>query len=189
MSSKPPPWRATCEADKAAMIAFVTDKLDELNAENDAKGEHPSFVRWDGSVSPRVVLQQAKKEVRKGNPKPLAELLAALAGDPEIAGFDIIPPRQRYEHRPPRKRKLSRVECAIRAVASIAAEDVIRIRTIIWPKHYGRSRRHASDGPAAESRASCSEAVLADRIMFNIKGNDYRLVGAVDFEKGIVWIK
>ena len=25
--------------------------------------------------------------------------------------------------------------------------------------------------------------------MFNIKGNDYRLVAAVDFEKGIVWIK
>ena len=25
--------------------------------------------------------------------------------------------------------------------------------------------------------------------MFNIKGNDYRLVVAVDFQKGIVWIK
>lgn len=25
--------------------------------------------------------------------------------------------------------------------------------------------------------------------MFNVKGNDYRLVVAVDFEKGIVWIK
>lgn len=31
--------------------------------------------------------------------------------------------------------------------------------------------------------------VTADRIVFNIKGNDYRLVTAVDFEKGIVWIK
>jgi mRNA interferase HigB len=31
--------------------------------------------------------------------------------------------------------------------------------------------------------------VTADRIVFNIKGNDYRLVVAVDFEKGIVWIK
>jgi mRNA interferase HigB len=27
------------------------------------------------------------------------------------------------------------------------------------------------------------------RIVFNIKGNDYRLVVSVDFEKGIVWIK
>jgi mRNA interferase HigB len=31
--------------------------------------------------------------------------------------------------------------------------------------------------------------VSAERIVFNIKGNDYRLVVAVDFEKHIVWIK
>jgi mRNA interferase HigB len=31
--------------------------------------------------------------------------------------------------------------------------------------------------------------VSADRIVFNIKGNDYRLVASADFEKGIVWIK
>jgi mRNA interferase HigB len=31
--------------------------------------------------------------------------------------------------------------------------------------------------------------VSAGRIVFNIKGNDYRLVVAVDFEKAIVWIK
>jgi mRNA interferase HigB len=31
--------------------------------------------------------------------------------------------------------------------------------------------------------------VNAERIVFNTKGNDYRLVVSVDFEKGIVWIK
>ncbi len=31
--------------------------------------------------------------------------------------------------------------------------------------------------------------VSANRLVFNIKGNDYRLVVAVDFEKAIVWIK
>lgn len=31
--------------------------------------------------------------------------------------------------------------------------------------------------------------VSAERIVFNIKGNDYRLVAALDLEKGIVWIK
>ena len=31
--------------------------------------------------------------------------------------------------------------------------------------------------------------VTSERIVFNIKGNAYRLVVAVDFEKGIVWIK
>jgi mRNA interferase HigB len=31
--------------------------------------------------------------------------------------------------------------------------------------------------------------VTAERVVFNIKGNDYRLVAAVDFDKGILWIK
>lgn len=31
--------------------------------------------------------------------------------------------------------------------------------------------------------------VWADRIVFNIKGDDYRLIVAVDFEKAIFWIK
>jgi mRNA interferase HigB len=31
--------------------------------------------------------------------------------------------------------------------------------------------------------------VSSERIVFNIKGNAYRLVTAVDFQKGIVWIK
>ena len=31
--------------------------------------------------------------------------------------------------------------------------------------------------------------MTAERVVFNIKGNAYRLVVAVDFEKGIVWIK
>src|SRR3954466_7223123 len=31
--------------------------------------------------------------------------------------------------------------------------------------------------------------INAERIVFNVKGNDYRLVVAVDFQKAIVWIK
>ena len=31
--------------------------------------------------------------------------------------------------------------------------------------------------------------VTAERIVFNVKGNAYRLVVAIDFEKSIVWIK
>jgi len=34
-----------------------------------------------------------------------------------------------------------------------------------------------------------ASVVSAERIVFNIKGNAYRLVVAVDFEKSIVWIK
>jgi mRNA interferase HigB len=31
--------------------------------------------------------------------------------------------------------------------------------------------------------------VTSERIVFNVKGNAYRLVAAVDFERSIVWIK
>jgi mRNA interferase HigB len=38
-------------------------------------------------------------------------------------------------------------------------------------------------------RYATASIVTADRIVFNIKGNDYRLVVSIDFEKSIVWIK
>jgi len=43
----------------------------------------------------------------------------------------------------------------------------------------------------AEVKRSYATAsiVTAERIVFNVKGNSYRLVVAVDFEKSIVWIK
>jgi mRNA interferase HigB len=40
-----------------------------------------------------------------------------------------------------------------------------------------------------KARYATASVVSADRIVFNIKGNDYRLVISVDFEKSIVWIK
>lgn len=48
--------------------------------------------------------------------------------------------------------------------------------------------RWASTADIKRLYASAS-IVSSDRIVFNIKGNDYRLVVAVDFAKGIVWIK
>ncbi len=44
---------------------------------------------------------------------------------------------------------------------------------------------------AAELKQSYATAsiVTAERVVFNVKGNAYRLVAAIDFEKGIVWIK
>jgi len=46
-----------------------------------------------------------------------------------------------------------------------------------------------SDGASVKQSYATASIVTADRIVFNIKGNDYRLVVAVDFEKSIVWIK
>ena len=51
-----------------------------------------------------------------------------------------------------------------------------------------RKARWTSTAEVKRLYATAS-VVTADRIVFNIKGNDYRLVVAVDFEKGIVWIK
>ena len=44
----------------------------------------------------------------------------------------------------------------------------------------------AADVKALYATAS---VISGERIVFNIKGNDYRLVVAVDFQKRIVWIK
>jgi mRNA interferase HigB len=40
-----------------------------------------------------------------------------------------------------------------------------------------------------KARYATASIVSADRIVFKIKGNDYRLIVSVDFEKSIVWIK
>jgi mRNA interferase HigB len=51
-----------------------------------------------------------------------------------------------------------------------------------------KKARWSSAADVKRSYATAS-IVSAERIVFNIKGNDYRLVVAVDFEKAIVWIK
>jgi mRNA interferase HigB len=51
-----------------------------------------------------------------------------------------------------------------------------------------KKARWSSAADVKRSYASAS-IVSVERIVFNIKGNDYRLVVAFDFEKAIVWIK
>ena len=54
----------------------------------------------------------------------------------------------------------------------------------------GKTRTAARWSSVADVKRSYAAAsiVSADRVVFNIKGNDYRLVVAIDFEKSIVWI-
>lgn len=40
-----------------------------------------------------------------------------------------------------------------------------------------------------KERYGNASIVGADRVVFNIKGNDYRLVTAIDYRRGIVFIK
>lgn len=49
----------------------------------------------------------------------------------------------------------------------------------------------ASWGSSADvkRRYATASIVNSERVVFNIKGNSYRLVIAVDYQKNIVWIK
>ncbi len=50
-------------------------------------------------------------------------------------------------------------------------------------------KAHWKSTAEAKRLYATASVITAERVVFNIKGNAYRLVAAVDFEKGIVWIK
>jgi mRNA interferase HigB len=54
-----------------------------------------------------------------------------------------------------------------------------------------REARKAEWKNSADVKANYAHAsiVAADRVVFNIKGNAYRLVAAVDYRRGVVFIK
>ena len=55
---------------------------------------------------------------------------------------------------------------------------------------YAETSRAAWRNSADVKRLYATASIVgANRIVFNIKGNDYRLVVSVDYEKSIVWIK
>jgi mRNA interferase HigB len=66
-------------------------------------------------------------------------------------------------------------------------QPALRAALDAWFHEVSRARwRNTADVKRIYATASI---VGADRIVFNIKGNSYRLVVSVDFEKSIVWIK
>jgi mRNA interferase HigB len=54
--------------------------------------------------------------------------------------------------------------------------------------HEARRARWRSTAEV-KSRYATASVVTGERIVWNIKGNSYRLVAAIDFKKGILWIK
>jgi mRNA interferase HigB len=50
-------------------------------------------------------------------------------------------------------------------------------------------KAHWTSSADVKRRYRTASIVSDERVVFNIKGNDYRLVVAIDYEKGIVWIK
>ncbi len=65
-----------------------------------------------------------------------------------------------------------------RAVGAALDAWYAEVSRTVWRNSAGVKRLYAT-----------ASIVGADRIVFNIKGNDYRLVVSVDYEKSIVWIK
>lgn len=73
------------------------------------------------------------------------------------------------------------------SLAGQEAQSAVKAALDAWFSEVKKAQWHAT----ADIKRSYATAsiVTAERIVFNIKGNAYRLVVAVDFEKGIVWIK
>lgn len=51
------------------------------------------------------------------------------------------------------------------------------------------SRANWTSSSDVKRHYATASIISADRIVFNIKGNSYRLVVAVDYKKGGIWIK
>jgi mRNA interferase HigB len=66
-------------------------------------------------------------------------------------------------------------------------EPAVKAALDAWFDEVKRARwRNTAEVKQSYATASI---VTGERIVFNVKGNAYRLIAAVDFEKGIVWIK
>src|SRR5438552_1955298 len=66
-------------------------------------------------------------------------------------------------------------------------QKAVRVALDTW-FHEVRKAHWKTSADVRKARAKAS-IVSAERIVFDIKGGGYRLITALDFEKGIVWIK
>jgi mRNA interferase HigB len=75
----------------------------------------------------------------------------------------------------------------VEALARHKDHRAVKAALDAWFAEVRKARwRNAADVKRLYATASI---VTAERIVFNLKGNAYRLVVSADFEKGIVWIK
>lgn len=77
-----------------------------------------------------------------------------------------------------------------RFVESLAGQrDRPAVKDAIDVWHDRASKAHWRNSADVRQTFATASIVNAERIVFNIKGNDYRLVVAIDFDKSIIWIK
>lgn len=73
------------------------------------------------------------------------------------------------------------------SLAGHSDQPAVKAALYAW---FDEVRKARWSTPADVKRAYATASIVsAERIVFNIKGNDYRLVIAIDFQKSIVWIK
>jgi len=70
-----------------------------------------------------------------------------------------------------------------------ASKDRVAVKAALDAWFDEASRATWKNTADVKRRYATASIVSAERIVFNTKGNDYRLVVAVDFEKAIIWIK
>lgn len=79
---------------------------------------------------------------------------------------------------------------------------IVALKTLrdFWERHpdarqplqawYEDARHAAWESPAAIKAVYRNASIIADnRVVFNIKGNDYRLIAAINYRFGIVYIR
>ncbi|MBI4910325.1 MAG: type II toxin-antitoxin system HigB family toxin [Acidobacteria bacterium] len=75
----------------------------------------------------------------------------------------------------------------VRSLAGRKDQAAVKAALDAWFHEVSRARWFT---PADVRRHYATASIVdSERVVFNIKGNSYRLIVAVDYAKGIVWIK
>ncbi len=75
-------------------------------------------------------------------------------------------------------------------VATLAGKrDQAAVRAALVAWFFEVSRASWTSAAALKKHYATASVVNSQRVVFNIKGNDHRLVVAIDYDKQIVWIK
>jgi mRNA interferase HigB len=75
----------------------------------------------------------------------------------------------------------------VESLAGHKDQRAVKTALDVWFHEARKARwRNTAD---VKSRYAMASIVSSERIVFNVKGNAYRLVVAADFEKSIAWIK
>jgi hypothetical protein len=161
-SKQLPPWESHDELDIHAMINWSIGALIALDP-------HKEDLIWveTPDVARRRQLEDAKTAARNGDPTLLRKLY------PDIA--DFIHPHKRNQGL--RKSYLPKgwncwTDGVDKMLLEMAMEDVRLLRTVVWPKHYGRSKRRTQ--PSAEEIVAVRYGLTVDQVHHAIRARSRR---------------